>query len=227
MKNIYAKLALVSLLMPVFGHTAESSSWKKSPTKIEVVTKTTPFYEYHNRVILFSPTHQGYERIKPDSLYWGIEGWISYFYNSSRDMKHHKWLMDSEARVGYNFFYNQVDHLTPFVGIGYIQDFSKCYHKEHKPGIIYGAVGFLYDHEFNSVFNLGLNLKGFMGGADTKKHFNWGSPVLGADMSLPVTFRFGHHRHWDLRLEPFNTYLYGSHASAYYVGSRCTLGYRF
>ncbi len=208
--------------MPVIGHADDGLFWKKHPEKVEIVTKLTPFYEYHNRIIVFSPLHQGYERIKPDALYWGLEGWFVRSYN-----KDNNWLLDGEFRMGYNFLYNKVDHVTPFAGIGYIQDFTRHHHHHHKPGIVYGTMGFLYDHEFNSVFTLGVNLKGLLGGPDSKKHFNWGSPVGGVDMALPITFRFGRHRHWDLRLEPFTTYLHGSHACAYYMGSRCTIGHRF
>ena len=222
MKNICLTLSLATLLVPVLGHTDDGSFWEKQPENVEIVTKVTPFYEYHNRMVVFSPTHQAYERIKPDDMYWGIEGWYV-----RADNKHKNWLLNGEFRVGHNYLYNLVDHVTPFAGVGYIQDFSKHYHNYHKPGIVYGTVGMLYDHEFNSVFTLGVNLKGLVGGPASKKHFNWGSPVVGADMSIPITFRLGHNRHWDLRLEPFNTYLYGTHACAYYVGSRCTVGYRF
>jgi hypothetical protein len=206
MKNTYLKLALSALLLPLFGYADEGHP------------KTTPFYEYHNRVALFSPSHQTYERIKPDALYWGLEGWLVPTINNNG-------LLDAEFRMGYNFFYNGVDHLTPFAGMGYIENFSKHHH--HKLGIAYGTVGFLYDHEFGSVFNMGINVKGLIGGQAGKKHLNLGSPVIGADIAVPLTLRFGRHRHWDCRIEPFYTYLHGVNVSADYVGFRSTLGYRF
>lgn len=221
MKNICLTLSLATLLVPVLGHTDDGSFWKTHPEKVEVMAKVIPFYEYHNRMVVFLPWHQAYERIKPDAIYWGVEAWYTHV-----DNKDHNWLLDAEARVGYNLVYNKIDHVTPFAGVGYIQDFSKHYHKYHKPGIVYGTVGMLYDHEFNSVFTLGMNLKGLIGAPAKKKHY-WGSPVVGADVAIPITFRLGKRRHWDLRLEPFNTYLYGAHAHAYYLGTRCTLGYRF
>ena len=223
MKNIYLTLALTALI-PIAGYTDGGSFEKTSSSKKNGATKTTPYHEYHNRVIIFDPAHQGYERIKPDDLYWGIEGWLVYTENN-----HRHFLVNGEARMGYNFFYNGTCHLTPFAGVGYIQDFAKRHHHlhTHKPGIVYGTVGFLYDHEFGDVINVGVNLKGLLGGPTNRKHFNWGSPVVGADLAVPITFRFGRNRHWDFRIEPFNTYLYGSHASAYYVGFRNTIGYRF
>ncbi len=177
--------------------------------------KTTPFIEYHNRMAVFSISHLAYERIKTNALYVGIEGWAAAAIN--RD---DKLIGEGEFRMGYNYFWNGRDHFTPVVGGGFF--------KGHvKPGIAYGTLGFLYDHEFTDVFNLGLNAKGILGGPVSKKHFDWGSPVVGIDTSLPITFRFGHKRHWDARIEPFNIYLHGSKASANYIGFRSTIGYRF
>lgn len=215
MKNTYLKLALSALLLPMFGYS--DGGYSHTPTK------TTPFYEYHNRMAVFFPAHQTYEKIKPNDLYWGLEAWVI----PTANRKYGKNLFDAEVRMGYNFFYNNVDHLTPFAGVGFIQNSSK-HHSDHwRSGIVYGAVGFLYDHEFGDVFNMGVNVKGLIGGPVSKKSPGWGSPVVGADIAVPLTFRFGRHRHWDYRLEPFNTYLHGPHAYAYYVGFRSTVGYRF
>lgn len=222
MKNIYLKLALSALLIPSLGYTDGLVVWNKDPTEAHVVLKTTPLYEYNNRIVVFLPWHQAYERIKPNALYWGLEAWMCALTNRDRNT-----LLDAEFRMGYNYLYNGVDHLTPFAGVGYIQNYSYKHHHHHKPGITYGTIGFLYDHEFGNIFNIGVNLKGLIGGPVNKRHFNWGSPVIGGDLSVPITFRFGHNRHWDLRIEPYNTYLYGKYADAYYVGFRNTIGYRF
>ncbi len=186
---------------------------------------TTPlFIEYHNRMAVFSINHLVYERIKTNALYAGIEGWGLGTLNQNRI------IAEGELRMGYNFFWNGRDHLTPLAGIGFFKDFHKMHEYRHhhmKPGIAYGTVGFLYDHEFTNVFNLGLNIKGILGGPVSKKHFEWGSPVGGVDVSLPITFRFGHKRHWDSRIEPFNIYLCSRQATFNYVGFRSTIGYRF
>jgi hypothetical protein len=133
--------------------------------------------------------------------------------------------------------------VTPFVGLGFFKDLRSehsniwvvedgivthhHHHSKMKPGIVYGTFGFLYDHEFNSIFTLGVNLKGLIGGPVNKKHFNWGSPVGGFDIAVPITFRFGHKRHWDARIEPFNIYLHGTNTTRNYFGFRSTVGYRF
>ncbi len=218
MKRHYLKMLLPILSTTLLGYAAT----KENNTIHQ--TKEPHFIQYHNRVILFSPFHQGYERIKPDAFYAGVEGFLAYCDNKERN----NFLLNTEVRMGYNFFLNGRDHLTPIAGVGFVENFFRHHkHTQHKPGIVYGTMGFLYDHEFNTIFNLGINVKFLVGGPIGKKHFEWGSPVVGTDISLPITFRFGRHRHWDCRIEPFNMYLHGSHGSQNYSGFRNSLGYRF
>lgn len=196
------------------------------------------YMEYHNRIAVFTPWHQAYERIQTDAFYVGFEWWAVPAISSKTKHGHDELIMESELRMGYNYFYNGVDHVTPFVGVGYFKDLRKehgwfwddKHHRHHegqKAGIVYGVFGFLYDHEFNSVFTMGVNLKGIIGGPVNHKHHHWGSVVGGVDVSVPITFRFGPKRHWDIRLEPFDIYLHGSELSRNYFGGRSTIGYRF
>ena len=200
------------------------------------------FYEYHNRIVVFEPLHQAYERIKTDAFYVGVEAWATYVLSNDRGHSN-RLLGEGELRMGYNYFYNGRDHVTPFLGVGVIKDYSKEWTETryyaggslvrrqrqhyHKPAVVYGVFGLLYDHEFNSIFNLGVNFKGLIGGSGGSHHWGWGSTVGGIDVSLPITFRFGYKRHWDIRLEPFYIYLSGSRISRNYFGGRSTIGYRF
>jgi hypothetical protein len=213
--NTRFSFSILSLLIGVSSAVhADSAATSQQPT---------PFIEYHNRMTAFSITHLTYERIKTDALYVGVETWLVAPLNNNAHL-----LYEGEFRMGYNFFWNGRDHFTPIAGVGFLKDFKEHHHHGHtKPGIVYGTLGFLYDHEFSSVVNLGFNLKGLFGGAVSSKHFDWGNPVIGLDASLPLTFRFGNKRHWDFRLEPFNLLLCGNHRSQNYVGFRSTLGYRF
>lgn len=188
-------------------------------------TQATPFIEYHNRMAVFSISHLAYERIQTEALYVGVEGWAT-----ETLCQGGRFVAEGEFRLGYNLFWNGRDHFTPLAGVGFFKDFHKAHkhgHHEMKPGIAYGTIGWLYDHEFTDVFNLGLNVKGIIGGPVSTKHFEWGSPVVGVDVSLPITFRFGHKRHWDVRIEPFEIYLHGSKEAFSYFGFRSTVGYRF
>lgn len=207
-----------------------------------------PFIEYNNRISVFYPNHQTYERTKPNAFYVGVEAWeiAAISINSTNDetpLFH--LLFEAELRFGYNFFYNRKDHITPIIGGGFIKDFTNFHsetlswdsqnpnyvwrniHSYSLPALGYGTLGFLYNHEFNTIFNLGFNCKGMIGAGGSNSHFNWGSPIIGVDMALPITFRFGYKRHWDFRIEPFYQYLHGSKNSMSYVGFRGTLGYRF
>jgi hypothetical protein len=209
-------------LVSLFAIAATAFSYADS-TAANTKTSDPHFNEYHNRISVFSPCYQNYERTKTDSIYAGVSAYYEPEINHDR-----RYLLNTELRMGYNYFFNGRDHLTPFAGVGYLQDFhTHHHHTKHQPGIVYGAVGFLYDHEFNTIFNLGFNMKLLLGGATSQKHFQWGSPVGGVDTSLPITFRFGRNRHWDYRIEPFNIYVRGSKASQDYFGFRNSIGYRF
>jgi hypothetical protein len=206
--------------------------------------QTPHFYEYHNRMAVFGPTHQVYERTKPDDFYVGVEAWRVLAITNGHyhyDFLPFGAIAEAELRMGYNFFYNGRDHVTPFAGVGVFKDWTKeehshyttrsgpfikhHYKKSELPAVVYGTFGLLYDHEFNSIFTLGFNAKGIIGGPVKNKH--WKAPVFGIDFAIPITFRFGPKRHWDLRIEPFDIYMHGSQIARNYVGFRSTLGYRF
>lgn len=217
MKNRYAAVFALLLSMNALGHADQTASEGEEPVNQK---KEPRFIEYHNRVNLFTPGHQIYERIKPDALYVGVERFKINLWNQGRKNE----LTDFELRIGYNHFYNGRDHLTSFSGMGYLEDNRP---RHHKPAILYWTTGFLYDHEFNSIFNLGCNMKVLFGGPLGEKHDLWGSFVFASYISVPITFRFGYKRHWDFRIEPFNLALHGTNMRQDYLGGLSTLGYRF
>ncbi len=229
----YLKLSCLALLATSFGFADEAIV----TSTIVLNPKTeTPFIEYHNRMIVFSPFYQGYERIKTDDLYFGLQAWLI------PAGSHHKMLGEVEFLGGYNFFYNGRDHLTPVVGVGLFTDYSivkhsyyfwddngsTAYSHHHKNRVAYGTVGFLYDHEFNRLFNVGLNVKALAGSVvGPRRAETVHKTTVGFDVAIPLTFRFGKNRHWDFRLEPFDIYMYRPHDSNNYYGFRNSIGYRF
>ncbi|MGD0665191.1 MAG: hypothetical protein ABSA17_05625 [Rhabdochlamydiaceae bacterium] len=216
-------LALSLVLLPVFMQADGVLAWgTASPMDSEQEAEQVSFIEYHNRMAVFGPLHQVYERTETDAFYVGVEAWITEAIGS----RHSSAIGEAELRFGYNLFYNKRDHLTPFAGGGFIKAYHHHRHREI-PGIGYGVVGLLYDHEFNSIFTLGTNFKLMGGGAASHKKHHWGNYAVGVDLSIPMTFRFGNRRHWDFRIEPFNIYLHGKNSNVYYFGGRSTLGYRF
>jgi hypothetical protein len=241
MKKIYLSLALLATSS---AFAEEELIVSAQSEKAEAKAMAEPhFYEYNNRMAVFNPFHQVYERTKPHAYYVGVEAWLTYTWSSQHYAEGSAFLLgEAELRMGYNFFYNGRDHVTPFAGVGVVKDFKSEHHTNfaivngelftrrvsvHKPAVVYGVFGFLYDHEFNDFFTIGSNFKFLIGGSPTKRRVNWGSPVTGVDISIPITFRFGHQRHWDFRLEPFDLYLHGQNFSRNYLGFRSTVGYRF
>jgi len=222
MKHHRLALLLSILTLSALGYAAQPSSTNDKPAD---QAKKTPFIEYDNR-ILFLPNHLGYERIKPNAVYAGIESYLLPTFGEEN--KYKCTLLDVEFRLGYNFFFRGKDHLTPIAGIGYTQNIWNHHdRKTKKPGILYGLAGFLYLHEFSSKFNLGLNGKFLIGGSLNNRRPNWGSPVMGMDIAIPIIFRLGNCRNWDLCIEPFTMYLHGSHAQEWFGGGRSSLAYRF
>ncbi len=229
MKFKHLAMFLPTALMAFTQHGEEIAAVKEVKKETKTTQAQTPFIEYNNRMVVFAPNYQSYERTQPDAFYWGLLGYLTNTINQDGDT--HPFLQ-SEFRLGYNYFYNGRDHFTPYAGIGYINDFRKTHHHYRlstEGETLFGEVGFLYDHEFNTVVNLGINLKGLVGGVvGHQRHHNWGDgAVYGFDVGVPLTFRFGRKRHWDFRFEPFNVYLRASSENHNYFGFRNAFAYRF
>lgn len=176
--------------------------------------------QYANR-FGFSFDRLVFDHNKPDSIYFGLDAWMSYFFSHSRN-SHYGRLYETEVRIGYNLFYNGRDHFTPLVGTGYLYNNVGEFHHAK---IAYATGGFRYYHEFNTVFGWGLSLKGLAGqqiGKQEAKKFAWG-----VDLCLPIVFRFSHGRHWDVSLEPFYLYVESNHKHQGVFGGRGTIGYQF
>lgn len=247
MRSRYLQVLLPVLSIAALAHADQPGYRAKQPVNHKNGIKRVPpeFIQYNNRMMVFTPWHQGYERIENDAFYFGLEGYVTPVVAWPHHHHHHRhrWnaLFNAEMRFGYNCFYNGRDHLTPFIGAGYVEQYFRRHHhhhhdhhhndhhhsRHHRPGVAYGTLGFLYTHEFNTIFNLGFNAKFILGGPVDHKHPKWGSPVVGADVSMPWTFRFGPDRHWDVRLEPFYMVLHGPKETQNYFGGRSNVGYRF
>ncbi len=225
MKTGYFNLTIFFLCLATIGRADETIVEKVF--KEEKIEKVSKFIQYNNRVMLFTPAHIGYERIKPNGMYVGVEAFQSPVFNK----KYKKEFVDVELRLGHNSFYNGKDHFTPFIMLGgaganHTRSFFNIDYQFKNWGTVYGGAGFLYTHECDSIFNIGVNAKLLLGGCVCQKDKKLGSPLVGMDVAVPFTFRFGNHKHWDFRLEPFFFGLKGQ-GSVGYLGWRNSLGYRF
>src|SRR3569832_1658639 len=193
----------------------------KPPERVKHAAGTEPISPQYDNRFGFSFDRVVFDRNKANSIYFGADFWMPYFFSHSRNSQFGH-LYEGEFRLGYNFFLDGCDHFTPHVGAGYLYlnvgDFLKA-------KFSYTTAGLLYYHEFNTVFGWGLFLKGLAGkqlsGSEAKK-FAWG-----VDLSMPLVFRFGKARHWDLTLEPFYLYLESNHKTQAVFGGRGTFGYQF
>jgi len=239
-KVVFLMVMVVSIVCAEKPNEADSMSLP--PTSTSEATPTS-FYPYNNRMVVFNLARLSYERIKSDSVYVGIDAWITWSITNTNSFFHPRnfsFIGDIELLLGYNYLFSGRNHLTPVIGVGAFKDF-RSYHQYtyeyngyyyshhsksyHCPSVIYGTFGFLFDHEFNSVFNLGVDLKALIGGAPGGKL--WGNPVFGFDVTIPITLRFGQDRHWEFRFEPYDIYLHGSWHDSNYFGCRCTFAYRY
>jgi hypothetical protein len=224
MKARYAALFLSTLLLTLPTYAKQAELAMETSTQPSGTATTAPYFSYNNRMTVFDPFYMCYERTQVDALYWGLMEYVSPTIGPER----HRWFLQSEVRMGWNFLYNERDHVTPYGGLVYMNDFGGSRHfSDSKDGIIAVEVGFLYDHEFNSVFTLGVNAKGFLGGS-IGNHHEWGQGIAGGfDVGIPFTLRFGGSRHWDFRFEPFDVAVFGTHHTHNYPGLRSAFAYRF
>jgi len=213
MKKVNIKWLLPIVLMGASLHA--DVVVKDNEVKITTTKDPVPFYA--NRVS-FALSRLGYERIKSEGVYFGVDMWYVLTFGP---IPFERTVGEAEVRVGYNYFYNGEDRLTPIIGIGCFKDF--VHHR--KQGITYGTIGVLYEHRFSNLFDLGVNLK-LLGGNNQGRH-RWGNPVWGYDISAPLTFHFGERRNWDFRLEPFYIQMFAHRSTHNFGGGRSAFGYRF
>jgi len=206
-------------------------------------------------MVVFNLSRLNYERIKPDDVFVGVDLWATYAFASTNANYHKSLLTaigEAEFHMGYNFLLASRNHLTPFLGVGVFGDFgnysyeiertytyhyytlyyeheytsTRTYHKSfHLPPLIYGTAGIKYDHEFNSIVNLGTNFKALIGGSTSSR--KWENPIFGFECGIPLTLCFGKDRHWDFRFEPFDIFLINSDFYNNFFGIHLSFGYRY
>src|SRR5574337_608400 len=119
------KIALTLAVLPIFIHADGELVMTDKKNMSQAEQPMVSFIEYHNRIAVFTPCHQVYERIKPNAYYGGIEFFAEPIVSSK--LSHGKLsdglFANGEVRFGYNLFYNNRDHVTPFMGAG----FTECF----------------------------------------------------------------------------------------------------
>jgi len=185
----------------------------------------------------------GYDFLRPNSLYAGVDflyafgrlhikaykGKIDFFKDHTRGV-----VSNGELRLGYNFRGEKPFYFTPYAGIGgYHLRPTRSIH--YVQNWLYLAAGMRAEHEVNSTFNIGLNLKGMKAlylEQRVKKHHKYAasyhksSNALGYEISVPLTIRMGYERNWDLRAEPYYLKL-NSHTDTNVIGGLLSFSVRY
>lgn len=206
--------------------------------KVDEVIRLGTFGEYRidstfNAV--FGGLRLGYDYLKPQEFYFGMDALASmgrsFFrakysfsgpYISNNKSEKTPFFVNIEQRYGYNFQspLSVRSTLIPFAGIGwfYIRpQFDSSYFLSNW---FYGAAGLRVTQEFYESFDAGFNLKAMYTFAGNVGNF-WGYEV-----ALPLTWRVGTLKKWDLQFQPYLLKL-DINDIGYILGVRLQAGYSF
>lgn len=185
---------------------------------------------YANTV--FGGLRVGYDGLKPQAFYFGMDGLIAAGERSHRHWKaeHTPLFANIEQRYGYTFqspiFAKST--ITPFAGMGWYYMGNKS---EASVNWFYGAAGLKMNQRFSENFDIGFNLKAMYAFAERLKT-NWYHSSFelknhwGYEVGLPLTLHVGESKKWDLQFQPYLIKLdvnRGSHI----IGARMEAGYNF
>ncbi len=116
----------------------------------------------HEHRVNFGFVNLGYERIKNDSIYTGLESKLTTVWNTSgtktKPLDH---FINWEVRLGYNHSATDSDIFVPYLGTGF-----SVYSVQKIDGNVkswsYGTAGIKYFHQFGPIFEMGIHLKGYL-----------------------------------------------------------------
>jgi hypothetical protein len=190
----------------------------------------------------FAGLNLGYEHIKPENLYAGIDFLYAF---SADDLKasyhHHSVSWDKadkgfghlELRVGYAFApHNWI--AIPFLGMGTYNVYNIDHHDHQgfKQAIPYVAAGVRSEYVFRDRFHLGINAKLLRSiGANQEFRYKGGKATThdnmwGAEIGVPFVWNIDCQKRWDIQVEPYFLTLDFSQVQNIY-GARVLAAYRF
>jgi hypothetical protein len=192
----------------------------------------------HEHRVNFGLLNLGYERIKSDSVYVGIDVNHNTFWNSKGKADNTYRLdhfLNGEIRVGYNFFLSPVDSLTPYVSIGHTIYTLEKAHGNTK-NLSLGSGGIKYLHRFGETFEMGIHVKGCLGFSqkryllDEEKRslviIDVDDSIWLPEFGIPMNWHVGQNKNWEIQFEPYYVQIPNIERT-HVLGSRLALGYRF
>ena len=182
----------------------------------------------------------GYEYLKPDAFYFGIDilaaGGNHGFHESFKRERIPQsngltGFANLELRLGYAIALSRWLS-TPFLCMGGYSFSSGSHHHHFGESISYLGAGVRSRYEFSQSFNLGVTFKIFSAMyRDERWRFFELKQVThdglwGGEIGIPLIWRVGSKRRWDIQLEPYFLKLDFAEVQNIY-GTRLLFGYRF
>jgi hypothetical protein len=137
----------VLILCPILNLVADSRS------------ESAAILQSHEHKINFGLLNIGYERVKSDSLYTGVDMKVASILQTKESNKNNLDIfMNGEIRLGYNYQMALNDHVTGYGGVGF-----SLFSFEKQEGKLknwnYGTLGVKYLHQFGETFEMGVHMK--------------------------------------------------------------------
>jgi hypothetical protein len=192
----------------------------------------------HEHRINFGLVNLGYERIKSDSIYVGIDVNLNAFWNPNGKVDNTYRLdhsLNGEIRVGYNLSLSVRDSVRPYISLGHTVYSLEKAHGNTK-NLSLGSGGIKYLHQFSDTFEMGIHLKGSVGFAqkrylldetkDSLMVVNVDNSVWVPEFGIPMNWHVGQNKNWEIQFEPYYIQIPNLDRT-HIMGSRLALGYRF
>lgn len=210
----------------------------------------------HEHRINFGFLNFGYERIKPDSIYTGLDvKMTSVLYSDAKKKEPLDYFVNSELRMGYNHALSQKDQIIPYLATGF-SVFSLQNKVDKVKNWTYASIGVKYFHQFGAVFEMGIHIKEYVSINQKRKVFkkievviNKDAPVYDSkptttftrtetklvsvkdtrwmsEIAIPFIWHLGDEKNWEIQFEPYFSQIPNAKVTTL-IGSRLTCGYRF
>jgi hypothetical protein len=224
---------------PDIFYTATRTKYKSYNTEARFTSNT-----------VFGGLKVGYDYIRPQSFYFGMDGlaaigkgsytayyehyMFDFFYPQVMEQKVETipLFTNIEQRYGYTFqsAFTEKSTLIPFAGIGgyYFRDqFNKG---SFFQSWCYATIGLRINQQFSKHFDIGCNLKvmyDFIGEIRTDRMFERGrNNIWGYEVDIPCTLHLGTSKKWDLQFQPYLLTL-DIRSTPQFFGLRLQTGYSF
>jgi hypothetical protein len=245
----------VVFLLPLLNLSADTiDDFKIIETQIKA-SRVSENAEHEHR-INFGFLNLGYERIKDNSIYTGLDvKMTSVLYSDANKKDPLDYFVNAELRMGYNNALSESDRITPYLGIGF-SVFSLQNKVDKVKNWTYASIGAKYFHQFGPIFEMGIHIKGNISINQKRRVLKEVEVVVSQDtpvydseptstftktetklvsvkdtrwmseIAIPFIWHLGNEKNWEIQFEPYFSQI--PHAKiANLIGSRLICGYRF